>query len=173
MPELRRPDNSRRAKKIVGRGKGSGRGSSSGRGDKGQNSRSGGSVRPGFEGGQMPLYRRVARRGFSNYPFKRTAQPINLSELERRFMDGEVVSLESLLEKGMVAGKFDHVKILGSGHISKKLTLKGLAVSASASAKIAEAGGTVEGQEDVAATEAKTEDTAAGSSGTVTEEQDS
>lgn len=145
MPELHRPKNSRRPKRIIGRGQGSGRGGTSGKGDKGQNSRSGGSVRPGFEGGQMPLYRRVARRGFSNYPFKRVAQPVNLLQLEQAYADGETVSLASLREKDLVGRRVDYVKILAKGEITKKLTVQGLKVSSSAAEKIVAAGGSVEG----------------------------
>jgi large subunit ribosomal protein L15 len=162
MPELRAPKNARRPKRIVGRGKGSGRGGTSGKGHKGQNSRAGGSVRPGFEGGQMPLYRRIARRGFSNYPFKRVAEPVNLHQLQSAFKSGDVVSLESLREKGVVGRRVDFVKILGSGEIKKKLTVKGLKVSANAARKITDAGGTVEGFEAAAEPDAPT-----------TEEQDS
>jgi large subunit ribosomal protein L15 len=132
----------------------------------------------------MPLYRRVARRGFSNYPFKRTAQPINVAQLEERFADGDVVSPETLEEKGLVAGKYDYVKILGGGEISKKLTVKGLAVSASASSKISKAGGTVSEQEGArgheggapgatTATSTETDEAAATKSTDAAEEQDS
>ena len=154
MPELHAPKNSRRPKKIVGRGQGSGRGGTSGKGHKGQNSRAGGSVRPGFEGGQMPLYRRVARRGFSNYPFKRVAQPVNLFQLEGAFGDGETVSLESLREKNVIGRRVDYVKILANGEVTKKLTVQGLKVSGTAAQKIVAAGGSVEGFEP--ATEATT-----------------
>ncbi len=150
MPELHAPKNSRRPKKVVGRGQGSGRGGTSGKGHKGQNSRSGGSVRPGFEGGQMPLYRRVARRGFSNYPFKRVAQPVNLFQLEGAFADGDTVSLESLREKNLVGRRVDYVKILANGDVTKKLTVQGLKVSGTAAHKIVAAGGTVEGFEPAA-----------------------
>lgn len=143
MEFLRPPEGSRHAKRTTGRGHGSGRGRKSGKGDKGQNSRSGGGVRPGFEGGQMPIYRRVARRGFSNYPFKREATPVNLSTLQRVFKSGETVSLETLRDRGVVSRRTSFVKVLGNGEIKKKLTVKGLPLSSGARAKIEAAGGTV------------------------------
>lgn len=143
MSELRAPKGATKKKKIVGRGTGSGRGGTSGKGNKGQNARSGGGVRPGFEGGQMPLYRRIARRGFSNYPFKQTAVALNLSELERVFADGEVVTLESLKEHRLIKKSVELVKILGNGELSRKLTVNGVPTSESARKKIEQAGGTV------------------------------
>jgi len=98
----------------------------------------------------MPLYRRIARRGFSNYPFKRDAEPVNLRQLQNVYKSGEVVSLESLREKGVVGRRVDFVKILADGEIKKKLTVKGLKVSANAARKIMDAGGTVEGFEAAA-----------------------
>jgi large subunit ribosomal protein L15 len=95
----------------------------------------------------MPLYRRIARRGFSNYPFKKHAEPVNLQQLQNVYKSGEVVSLESLREKGVVGRRIDLVKILADGEIKKKLTVKGLKVSANAARKIMDAGGTVEGFE--------------------------
>ncbi len=144
MGELKAPAGARTKKHIVGRGTGSGKGRSCGRGHDGQKSRSGGGVRPGFEGGQMPLYRRVARRGFSNYPFKKTALPVSLSEISRCFADGDIVSLESLKEKGLVKGKDVQVKILANGDIDKKVVVKGLVLSASAAEKIQQAGGEIQ-----------------------------
>ncbi len=96
MAELRAPQGATRSRKRIGRGPSSGHGKTSGKGHKGQNARSGGGVRPGFEGGQMPLYRRIARRGFSNYPFKVEYIGINVSALEQSFGDGDTVTLESL-----------------------------------------------------------------------------
>lgn len=144
MSELHVPAGATKKQKKLGRGQGSGRGGTSGRGDKGQNSRSGGGVRPGFEGGQMPLFRRVARRGFSNYPFKVTAVVVNLSEIDGRYEKGESVNLETLKAKGLVKKSVEVVKILGEGDISKKLTVSGVRISQSARAKIEKAGGTVE-----------------------------
>lgn len=147
MALLRRPDGAKKQRKRLGRGPGSGNGTTAGRGTKGQNARSGGSVRPGFEGGQMPLYRRIARRGFSNYRFKTEYSVINVSTLEKRFDSGAEVTLETLREKGIIAGREDLVKILGEGELSKKLIVSGVRVSKSARAKIEAAGGSVEGEQ--------------------------
>lgn len=144
MGELKAPAGARTKKHIVGRGTGSGKGRSCGRGHDGQKSRSGGGVRPGFEGGQMPLYRRVARRGFSNHPFKKTALPVSLSEISRVFADGDIVSLETLKEKGVVKGKDVQVKILANGEIDKKVVVQGLVLSAAAAEKIQQAGGEIQ-----------------------------
>jgi large subunit ribosomal protein L15 len=139
---LRAPEGANKKKRIVGRGQGSGRGTTAGRGNKGQQSRSGGKTYLGFEGGQMPLYRRLARRGFSNYPFKKTFQVVNLGEIEKRFDDGETVEPATLLAKGLAKGAVP-VKILGDGKITKKLSFKVAAISASAKEKIEKAGGSV------------------------------
>lgn len=140
---LRAPQGATKKRKIVGRGPGSGHGGTAGRGNNGQNARSGGGVRPGFEGGQMPLFRRVARRGFSNYPFKRVALAVNIARLEELFTDGDVVNLETLAEKGLIGKKDRNVKILGSGSLTKKLTVEIPSLSASAREKIEKAGGSV------------------------------
>lgn len=139
---LRAPDGANKKKRIIGRGTGSGRGTTAGKGNKGQQARSGGKTYIGFEGGQMPLYRRVARRGFSNYPFKKEFKVINLSEIEKNYSDGETVSLQTLNEKGLVKGSLD-VKILGDGNITKKLTFTDMAISKPAQEKIEKAGGTL------------------------------
>ncbi|MDC7124454.1 MAG: 50S ribosomal protein L15 [Spirochaetales bacterium] len=143
MDQIRAPKGATKKKRIVGRGNGSTRGGTSGRGSNGQNARSGGGVRPGFEGGQMPLYRRVARRGFSNYPFKIEYKAVNLLEIEAGFADGETVSLETLKEKGIVKGKNVRVKILGNGEFTKKLTFDIEKISAGAKDKIEKAGGNI------------------------------
>lgn len=137
------PEGANKKKRIVGRGSSSGRGTTAGRGNKGQQSRSGGKVYVGFEGGQMPLYRRIAKRGFSNYPFRKDYEVINLCELEVRYENGETVNRESLILKGLVKKVSAMVKILGDGDLSKKLTVDVEKVSASAKAKIEKAGGTV------------------------------
>ena len=124
-----------------GRGHGSGNGKTAGKGHKGQKARSG-APRPGFEGGQMPLYRRIPKRGFT-CPSSKDIVGINLSALER-FEDGAVVDIEALIETGIVRNPKDVVKILGNGEITKKLTVKANAFSASAQEKIEAAGGTVE-----------------------------
>ena len=125
-----------------GRGNGSGNGKTAGRGQKGQWSRSGGGVRVGFEGGQMPLVRRLPKRGFNNI-FAKPLEAINVSALEK-FEDGAVVTVEELLEKGILSKCEYGVKILGNGSITKKLTVKANAFSESAKAKIEEAGGKAE-----------------------------
>ena len=125
-----------------GRGHGSGNGKTAGKGHKGQKARSGGGVRPGFEGGQMPLYRRIPKRGFTNRNSKDIVA-INLSALEV-FENGETVTVETLLEKGIVKNPKDGVKILGNGEFTKKLDVKANAFSASAKEKIEALGGTAE-----------------------------
>lgn len=125
-----------------GRGAGSGNGKTAGRGHKGQWARSGGGVRPGFEGGQMPLARRLPKRGFHNI-FGTTHAPVNVSALDR-FEDGTEVTAQTLAEAGIVKNQQDGVKILGSGELTKKLTVKAAAFSASAKEKIEKAGGKAE-----------------------------
>ena len=125
-----------------GRGHGSGNGKTAGKGHKGQKARSGGGTRPGFEGGQMPLYRRIPKRGFTCRNSK-TIVGINVSALER-FEDGAVVSVETLVETGVVSNPKDGVKILGNGELTKKLTVQANAFSASAKEKIEALGGTAE-----------------------------
>ncbi len=131
--------------KRLGRGHGSGLGKTSGRGQKGQKSRSGwkGGTRPGFEGGQTPLYMRFPKRGFSNAPFRVEYEIVNLRDLEARFSDGDTVDPESLKEAGLVR-RNRPVKILGDGEITKKLTVKAHKFSASAKEKIGAAGGVCE-----------------------------
>jgi len=146
---LHAPEGANKRRRIVGRGQGSGRGTTAGKGNKGQKSRSGGKTYAGFEGGQMPLYRRLAQRGFSNYPFKKSFQIVNLNHIDKRYNDGETVDELSLYEKGLIKGKkkgetftpASPVKILGNGDLSKKLVFKINAVSASAKEKIQKAGG--------------------------------
>ena len=125
----------------VGRGHGSGNGKTAGKGHKGQKARSG-APRPGFEGGQMPLYRRLPKRGFTNRNTKDIVR-INITELNR-FEDGAVVTIETLVENGVIKNPKDGVKILGNGELTKKLTVKANAFSASAAEKIQALGGTTE-----------------------------
>ena len=125
----------------VGRGHGSGNGKTAGKGHKGQKARSG-ARRPGFEGGQMPLYRRLPKRGFTNRNTKDIVS-INITELNR-FEDGAVVTIETLVENGVIKNPKDGVKILGNGELTKKLTVKANAFSASAAEKIQALGGTTE-----------------------------
>ena len=144
---LRAPEGANKRKRIVGRGTGSGSGTTSGKGNKGQKARSGGKTYVGFEGGQMPLYRRLARRGFSNHPFKKEWQIVNLGEIEKRYDAAETVDGVSLIKKGLIqkntGPKGIPVKILANGDFSKKLSFKVAAVSASAKEKIEKAGGTI------------------------------
>jgi len=139
---LHAPEGANKRKRIVGRGQGSGRGTTAGRGNKGQKSRSGGKTYVGFEGGQMPLYRRLAHRGFSNYPFKKVYEVINLGDIQKHFNDGETVNNVSLVEKGLVK-RAALIKILSDGEFTKKLNFSVDAVSAAAKDKIEKAGGTV------------------------------
>lgn len=133
----------RKNRKKVGRGPGSGMGKTSTRGHKGLKARSGGSVRPGFEGGQMPIYRRLPKRGFKNYPFKTINAVLNIQDLDR-FEDGAVIDVEALRTAGLVKGRLDGVKILGNGDITKKVSLKNVLVSKTAKEKIVSAGGSIE-----------------------------
>jgi len=142
LDELQPAEGSKFTSKRVGRGIGSGNGKTSGKGHKGQNARSGGGVRPGFEGGQMPLYRRLPKRGFNNI-FAKQYVAVNVSELER-FEDGTVVTAELLKESGVVSKVLDGVKILGRGELTKKLEVKAVKFSASAAEKIEKAGGKAE-----------------------------
>ncbi|WP_300409508.1 50S ribosomal protein L15 [Lagierella sp.] len=133
-----------KARKRVGRGYGSGLGHNAGRGRDGQNSRSGGGVRPGFEGGQMPLFRRLPKRGFTNI-FSKVYAEINVEQLNR-FEDGTVVTPELMLEEGIIkkSKAKDGVKILGSGELTKKLTVQATKFTKSAMEKITQAGGKAE-----------------------------
>ena len=125
-----------------GRGPGSGNGKTAGKGHKGQNARSGGGVRPGFEGGQLPLYRKLPKRGFTNR-FAVNYAIVNVSDLNR-FEDGAVVDLEALLAAKLVRKELDGLKILGAGELTKKLTVKATVFSATAKEKIEAAGGKIE-----------------------------
>jgi large subunit ribosomal protein L15 len=140
--DLHAPAGANKRKRIVGRGQGSGRGTTAGKGNKGQKSRSGGKTYAGFEGGQMPLYRRLAHRGFSNYPFRKEYQTVNLEQIEKSFEAAGTVDTAALIKKGLVKKSLP-VKILGNGDLSKKLSFKVAAVSASAKEKIEKAGGEV------------------------------
>ncbi|SLM27762.1 50S ribosomal subunit protein L15 [Desulfamplus magnetovallimortis] len=142
LHELAPAEGSRHKRKRVGRGPGSGMGKTSTRGHKGHNARSGGGVRPGFEGGQMPLHRRLPKRGFNNI-HKRIVAVINVADLDR-FESGESINEISLREVGLVKGNYDQVKILGNGEVAKTFNVKGCLVSKSAMEKIEAAGGKVE-----------------------------
>ena len=143
-PILSAPYGANKQPKRVGRGSSSGLGTTAGKGNKGQQSRSGGKTYVGFEGGQMLLYRRIAHKGFSNYPFKKEYVCFNLDVLEAKFNDGETVNKESLIAKGLISGKAEVlVKILGNGDVKKKINVVVDKVSESAKAKIEKAGGSV------------------------------
>lgn len=142
LGEIRVPAGATKRRKIVGRGPGSGHGKTSTRGQKGQKSRSGAHIHPEFEGGQMPLIRRVPKRGFTNR-FKKEFQIVNLSQLTS-FKDGSVVSPEELFKEGIIKDAAKSVKILGDGEVSKALTVKAKAFSTGAAEKIQKAGGKAE-----------------------------
>ena len=142
LATLKPEEGSVRKRFRVGRGHGSGNGKTSGRGQKGQKSRSGGLPRPGFEGGQMPLYRRIPKRGFTNYNHLDIIG-VNVSALDI-FDNGAEVDTEALIDAGIIKNPRDGIKLLGNGEISKKLTVKLNAFSASAKEKIEAAGGTCE-----------------------------
>jgi large subunit ribosomal protein L15 len=145
--QLHAPEGATKKKRIVGRGQGSGRGTTAGRGNKGQQSRSGGKTYPGFEGGQMPLYRRLPHRGFTNI-FRKEWQIVNLADIENRFNAGETVNGETLAARGLVKKADRLVKVLADGEITKALTFDVQKVSAAARAKIEKAGGKVEDHAD-------------------------
>ncbi|MCF7928176.1 MAG: 50S ribosomal protein L15 [Spirochaetales bacterium] len=142
--ELHAPKGAKKRHRPIGRGEGSGHGGTSGKGHKGQKARSGGNVRLGFEGGQMPLYRRIARRGFSNYHFKNDYTIVNVSSLEKKFKNGEVVDTNELFKRGIIKKSKMPVKLLGNGDLSLSLTVKLDKISASARKKVEAAGGTLE-----------------------------
>ena len=142
LNELSPAEGSRSSRKRLGRGVGSGLGKTAGRGSKGHRSRSGGGVRPGFEGGQMPLHRRLPKRGFTNI-FKKRIVILNILDL-KRFESGSIVDEETLLSAGMAKGRFDAIKLLGQGDIDYPLTVQVNAASKSAIDKIEAAGGKVE-----------------------------
>ena len=131
------------SRKRVGRGPGSGLGKTSGKGHKGQNARSGGGVRVGFEGGQLPLFRRLSKRGFNNYEFRTVYATVNVSDLNR-FEDGTTVTPELLIETGLVKKELDGIKVLGNGELTKKLVVKANKLSGSAKEKIENNGGKAE-----------------------------
>jgi large subunit ribosomal protein L15 len=130
-------------RKRLGSGESSGHGKTSGKGHKGQKARSGGSIRPGFEGGQMPLHRRLPKRGFNNAAFKTVYGVVNLDDLEKRFDDGAAINEKLLRGARLVRGSLSGVKVLGRGEISKKFHLEVDSISASARKKIKEAGGSI------------------------------
>ena len=142
LNELSPASNSRKARKRIGRGVGSGSGKTAGRGTKGHNSRSGGGVRPGFEGGQMPLHRRLPKRGFTNI-FRKNIAVVNIRDLSK-FENGSVVDGNALVQAGLIKGRPDGIKLLGQGEIKFALEVKINQISKSAREKIEAAGGRVE-----------------------------
>jgi large subunit ribosomal protein L15 len=141
LSSLKPPEGSRKKRKRIGRGDGSGHGGTSTKGHKGQNARSGGGVRPGFEGGQMPLSRRLPKRGFRN-PFRKNIVTINIDQL-RRFPEGSVIDRDALLEAGLVKKIGDGIKVLGKGNIEYPISVKVDMISRGAKDKIEAAGGSV------------------------------
>jgi large subunit ribosomal protein L15 len=142
LHELQVVEGARHSRKRVGRGTGSGHGKTACKGHKGQNARSGGGVRPGFEGGQTPLFKRLPKRGFTNVNHKEYAV-VNVEDLNV-FENGTVVTIENLQEKGLVKKVYDGVKVLGNGKLDKNLTVKANKFSKTAEAAITSAGGTIE-----------------------------
>jgi len=143
LHDLKPTEGSRHRRRRVGRGESSGLGKTCGKGHKGQKSRSGASIRPSFEGGQMPLARRLPKKGFNNAQFKTNYAVVNVSDLEEKFSDGDDVNEESLRACGLVKGVCDAIKVLGSGDLSKKLTVTADKLSATAREKIEKAGGSI------------------------------
>ena len=143
LHELSPAEGSVKAGFRKGRGAGSGNGKTAGKGHKGQNARSGGGVRPGFEGGQLPLYRKLPKRGFNNARFGKQYAVVNVESLNK-FNDGDVVDFATLLAAGVVNNVFDGIKVLGEGELTKKLTVKAKVFSASAKEKIEAVGGKTE-----------------------------
>jgi large subunit ribosomal protein L15 len=143
LHELKYTEGSKHSRKRIGRGTGSGTGETAGRGMHGQNSRSGGGVRPGFEGGQNPLYRRLPKRGFSNHPFKKVFAIVNVEQLNK-FKDGETVTPQLLMESGLIKKELDGIKILGNGNLERKLIIKANKFSSGAIKAIENSGGSYE-----------------------------
>lgn len=143
LHELTPAEGSKKDVKRIGRGAGSGQGKTAGKGHKGQKARAGRGMRPGFEGGQMPLQRRIPKRGFNNI-FAKEIAIVNVAELDKRFNDGDVVDVAALVKSGLVKNELDGVKVLGNGEITKKLTVQVNAYSDSAKQKIEAAGGKAE-----------------------------
>ena len=143
LNELRPADGSVQERYRKGRGPGSGNGKTAGKGHKGQNARSGGGVRPGFEGGQFPIYRQLPKRGFNNQRFATVYAIVNVSDLNR-FEDGAIVDIQTLLDARVIRKAQDGLKVLGNGELTKKLTVKAAKFSAAAKEKIEAAGGSCE-----------------------------
>lgn len=143
LHELQPALGSTKERKRIGRGKGSGNGKTAGHGHKGQNARSGGGVRPGFEGGQLPLFRRLGKRGFNNKNFRTVYATVNVEDLNR-FEENTIVTKELLIESRLVTKELDGIKILGKGELTKKLTVQADKFSNTAKEKIEKIGGKTE-----------------------------
>ena len=143
LHDLKPTPGSKHRRRRLGRGESSGLGKTSGKGHKGQKARSGASIRPGFEGGQMPLARRLPKKGFNNDQFKTQYAIVNLVDIEVKFADGDEVNEQTLRAVGLVKGTFDGIKVLANGEVTKKLTLSVDKISAAAKAKVEKAGGSV------------------------------
>ncbi len=143
LHDLKPNPGAKHRRKRLGSGESSGHGKTSGKGHKGQKARSGGSLRPGFEGGQMPLHRRLPKRGFNNAAFKTVYGIINLDDLEKRFDDGAAINEKLLRGAGLVRGSLEGIKVLGRGDVKKTFHLEVDRISASAREKIEKAGGTI------------------------------
>jgi large subunit ribosomal protein L15 len=143
LHELKPNPGAKHRRRRLGRGESSGLGKTSGKGHKGQKARSGASIRPGFEGGQMPLARRLPKKGFNNARFKTQYAIVNLATLEAKFADGDEVNEASLRAAGLVKGVWDGIKVLGNGDLSRKLTVAVDKISAAAKEKVEKAGGSV------------------------------
>jgi large subunit ribosomal protein L15 len=143
LHDLRPAPGAKKNRKRLGRGTGSGTGTTSGKGNKGQKSRSGGGVRPGFEGGQMPLMRRLPKRGFRNTMFQKPYEIINLEQINNKYNNDETVNLETLKAKKLIKGNLNGVKVLGKGELDKKLKFEVDYISKSAVEKIKSAGGEI------------------------------
>ena len=143
LHELSPAEGSKKSVKRIGRGHGSGWGKTAGKGHKGQKARAGHGMRPGFEGGQMPLQRRIPKRGFNNI-FAKDIVSVNVGTLEKKFENGAIVDIDALVEAGVLKNSFDGVKILSNGTLTKSLTVKATAFSATAKEQIEAAGGKAE-----------------------------
>lgn len=143
LHDLKPNPGAKHRRKRLGCGESSGHGKTSGKGHKGQKARSGGSIRPGFEGGQMPLFRRLPKRGFNNAAFKKLFGVVNLDDLEKRFEAGDAINEKLLRGAGLVRGKLDGIKILGRGELTKAFHIEADAISEAAKEKIEKAGGTI------------------------------
>ncbi|MCX8084352.1 MAG: 50S ribosomal protein L15 [Calditerrivibrio sp.] len=143
LHELKPAPGSTKTRKRVGRGSGSGLGTTAGKGHKGQKARSGGQTKPGFEGGQMPLTRRLPKRGFNNKRFATVHEIVNLYQIEDKFENGDLVNVNTLVAKGLIKGNKDGVKLLSMGELTKKLTIEVNKASAAAVEKVKSVGGEV------------------------------